>query len=677
MNNSMNRSNWGRIFALAVIVVLILGLGFLRFAPKDGLLSVPAGAKAGDLILEPCTYDTEAGDYDADCGTLVVPENHANPHSRLIALPVIRIRALSDNPAEPIFPLEGGPGITNTVFMQASRYVDNHDVVLVGYRGVDGSVRLDCPEVSSAIERSSDWTGDSSFRAYGDALRACADRLSVEGVDLEGYGLPQQVDDFEAARVALGYERINLLSQSAGTRTALIYAWRFPDSIHRSVMIGVNPPGHFLWDPAINDEQVRRYAEHCARDTACSTRTDDLAASFRQIADDMPERWLFLPINASSVKFVSFFGLMESHENDQTPIAASTTLDAWLSAAEGDASGLWVASIFTRVFPIPFVWGEYADAGILDAQAGREYFSTHERNVENLGWVASAFVWGGGELADAWPNSPDESEYREVRRSEVETLLISGELDVSTPPQGATEELLPYLANGHQVILEGLGHTGSFFAEQPEASNRLINAFFDSGQIDDSLYTSIVVDFTPEMTLTWLANAIASIMIGLALIMIASLVWMAYHVRTRASFGRPASAALRSVFLIVLGLGGWFLGALIVLTFLPTVPLYSQLTTVVSVGVPIGIGTYLAWVHRDMPSQTRTMGFVVAMGSALVGGWLGFNATDGFLALITTIVGAAALTNLSLILFEVWRERSVREPLRTATPPLAHPSTSD
>jgi hypothetical protein len=248
---------------------------------------------------------------------------------------------------------------------------------------------------------------------------------------------------------------------------------------------------------------------------------------------------------------------------------------------------------------------------------------------------------------------------------------------VSTPPQGATEELLPYLANGHQVLLEGLGHTGSFFAEQPEASNRLINAFFDSGQIDDSLYTSIVVDFTPEMTLTWLANAIASIMIGLALIMIASLVWMAYHVRTRASFGRPASAALRSVFLIVLGLGGWFLGALIVLTFLPTVPLYSQLTTVVSVGVPIGIGTYLAWVHRDMPSQTRTMGFVVAMGSALVGGWLGFNATDGFLALITTIVGAAALTNLSLILFEVWRERSVREPLRTATPPLAHPSTSD
>ena len=32
-------------------------------------------------------------------------------------------------------------------FPDASRFAGNHDVVLVGYRGVDGSSRLDCPEV--------------------------------------------------------------------------------------------------------------------------------------------------------------------------------------------------------------------------------------------------------------------------------------------------------------------------------------------------------------------------------------------------------------------------------------------------------------------------------------------------------------------------------------------------
>jgi pimeloyl-ACP methyl ester carboxylesterase len=186
---------------------------------------------------------------------------------------VTRIRAQSDHPAEPIFYLEGGPGITNINFMAASRYAEDRDVVLVGYRGVDGSVRLDCPEVGSMLKGSNDILGEASFRAYGDAFRACANRLTAEGVDLASYGLAQQVDDLEAARVALGYGRIDLLSQSAGTRTALIYAWRFPESIHRSVMIGVNPPGHTLWDAQTTDEQIGRYVALCAQDATCSKRT--------------------------------------------------------------------------------------------------------------------------------------------------------------------------------------------------------------------------------------------------------------------------------------------------------------------------------------------------------------------------------------------------------------------
>jgi pimeloyl-ACP methyl ester carboxylesterase len=216
-----------RAVALAVIAALIVGLVYIGLQDAD-TVSVPSGAKAGDLILEPCTYATENGHYPADCGTLVVPENRADPDSRLIALPVTRIRAGSINAREPIFRLEGGPGVTNMVFPMASRLPDDQDVVLVGYRGVDGSVRLDCPEVTSAIESSTDRLSDASFEAYAGAFRACADRLTADGIDVRRYGLVQQADDLEAARAALGYERIDLLSESAGTRTAMIYAWRYP-----------------------------------------------------------------------------------------------------------------------------------------------------------------------------------------------------------------------------------------------------------------------------------------------------------------------------------------------------------------------------------------------------------------------------------------------------------------
>src|SRR5215204_567215 len=247
-----------RVVALALVALLVAGLVYVRFAPGEGPVSVPEGASSGELILEPCQYAGENGSYAADCGTLVVPETRADPESRLIALPVTRIRATSEDPKEPVFFLTGGPGQSNMDFQFASRYTDDRDVVLVGYRGIDGSVRLDCPEVESALKRSTDVLSDEFFRAYGDGHRSCADRLSDDGVDLASYGLVQQVDDLETARLALGYDQINLLSESAGTRTAMIYAWRYPESISRSVMVAVNPPGNFLLDADTTDEQIGR-----------------------------------------------------------------------------------------------------------------------------------------------------------------------------------------------------------------------------------------------------------------------------------------------------------------------------------------------------------------------------------------------------------------------------------
>src|SRR5439155_16757863 len=185
-----------------------------------------------------------------------------------------------------------------------------------------------------------DFLGQKTFAAYADGFRACADRLAGDGVDLAGYGLAQQVDDLEAARRALGYKRIDLLSESAGTRTAMIYSWRYPTSIHRSVMIGVNPPGNFLWNPKTTDQQIHRYANLCAADDTCRERTNDLAASMRRTAADIPDRWLFLPIKEGNVRIASFYSLMES-TSEAAPLSAPMTLNSWLSAADGDASGLW------------------------------------------------------------------------------------------------------------------------------------------------------------------------------------------------------------------------------------------------------------------------------------------------------------------------------------------------
>ena len=647
-----------RIVALLLIALALAALGYLRFAQGDSPVAVPSGAQAGDLTLEPCTYGTENGSYTADCGTLVVPENRADPESRLIALPVTRIRATSNDPGAPLFRLEGGPGISNMEFAKASRFADEHDVVLVGYRGVDGSVRLDCPEVESAMKHSNDLLDEKSFRARADAFRACADRLKEDGVDLAGYTLPQRVDDLEAARVALGYERIDLVSESAGTRTAMIYSWRYPRSIDRSVMIAVNPPGHFLWDATTTGEQIRRYAALCAEDESCRSRTPNLAASLHSAYQDIPEHWWFLPIKEGNVRAGAFWGLMHATGDGGGPLTAPMTIDTLLSAGKGDGSGAWFLSVLAQMaFPSEQVWGEVAAVGRADAAFARRFFASHRNRGSVIGAPGTDLVWAGGKLLDAWPASPDENEYAHVRDSQVETLLIGGNLDFATPPQWATRDLLPHLPNGHEVVLRDLGHSGDFWTYRPEASTRLVETFLGTGRVDASPYPRNRVDFTPSVGYGAIAEIVLGVMLGLAALTVLSLLWMALRVRWRGAFGRKASVALRSLYALVLGLGGWFLGVLIVVTTMPDTPLDDDLLAGLSVGVPIGLGVYLAWVNGAWSAGSRSTGFAAAVGGALVGAWLGFHATTDLLALVTAIGGAIVGANLLLVLLDVAWDR--------------------
>jgi hypothetical protein len=166
------------------------------------------------------------------------------------------------------------------------------------------------------------------------------------------------------------------------------------------------------------------------------------------------------------------------------------------------------------------------------------------------------------------------------------------------------------------------------------------------------------------------------VMLGPAALTVLSLLWMMLRVRWRGAYGRKSSAAPRSLYPVVLGLGGWFLGVLIVLATLPTVALDDELLGVLSIGVPIGLGIYLAWVHRDSSASTRTAGLVAAVGGSLAGASLGFHATAGLFAVVTTIVGATAGANLLLIALGMTLERSLRSRAAADTPTPATPTVA-
>jgi len=431
-------------------------------------------------------------------------------------------------------------------------------------------------------------------------------------------------------------------------------------------MIGVNPPGNYLWDAKTTGQQIGRYAALCTKDASCRSRTPDLAASIHSAYQHIPARFWFLPIKKGNVRAAGFFGLMNATADGAGPLAGPRTIDTLLSAANGDGSGAWFFSLMAQMaFPSAQVWGDVAAVGRSDAASARRFFATGADRGSVIGSPGTDLIWAGGRLLDAWPANPDENEYTRVQNSNVETLLIGGALDFATPPQNARRELLPHLPNGHEVVLGNLGHTDDFWAYESAASKRLVNTFFDSGGVDASLYTKNRVDFTPSVSHGTIAKIVVGVMLGFAALAVLSLLLMWRRVHRRGRFGRKASVLLRSVYTVVLGLGGWFAGVTVVLVTFPTVPLDAVLVGVLSIGVPVGLGVYLAWVDR---SQPRRFGLTGALAGALVGAWLGFHAGSGLLAVVTTIVGSALGANLALLVLDIVRAPSRVEVAKAPQP---------
>jgi len=475
--------------------------------------TVPEGSQAGQLAgLRPCTYESNDVEYAADCGIMVVPENRTAPNSRLLALPITRVRATGTSPTEPIFVLPGGPGIPNHGTSRVAWFIDQHDVVIVGYRGIDGSVRLDCPEVSAHIKNlPGDMLGEASMQNMTDAYARCAERLQSEGVDLDGYTVVEVIDDLEDARLALGYGKINLYSVSYGTRLAMIYAWRYPESIHRSAMVAVNPPGHmFTYDPEVIDEQLAYYANLCAQDPKCSAQTDDLAEAMRTVSQNMPDRWLGFPIDRGMLRAASFESLSDTQ-------AAAKVFDTWLAAAKGDYSGM---AILTLAGPMMFadatVWGEnMAKAASADYEMTRGLRADMDLATSILGSPRTELA----AAAAGWPVNTIPEEYQQVQTSDVETLLVSGNVDLWTPSQFAEDELLSYLSKGQHVVVAECGHAEMLW-RQPEASERLLTSFFDTGKADDSLFAYQPWEYNVGLGFP----AIAKIALAVVVLLIAGLV---------------------------------------------------------------------------------------------------------------------------------------------------------
>ncbi len=500
------RRKTGLITGLLSMSILFFSCGSGRIA-RQATDTPAVQEKAGLVHTEKAVYKNGGRRYEAQRGVIAVPENRNRPGSRLIRLPFFRIFSKSSTPGPVIFYLTGGPGISNMKFNPPESLLEGHDVVMVGYRGVDGSSRLEAPEIKKAIASAKNILSAEAIRSLNGAIRRELRRWEKEGRDIEGYTIVEVMHDLEAVRESLGYKQINLLSESYGTRIALIYARAYPHNIYRSVMIGANPPGRFVWEPGMIDDQIRAYSKMYADNNGTG---DSLVRAMEKALENMPESWMGFTIDPGKVKLMIF--VMLFHRN-----SAALVLDACLDAAKGDYAGLALLSAaYDLSIPGMFVWGDFlVKAYSADYNPRRNY----ERELDPPGAII------GSPLSKYfWAAAPGDirlikKRYREPQVSDVPTLIISGNMDFSTPARYAREEILPCLSRGRQLLFSDYGHVNDLWRVENTDVPGLIARYYKTGEAPFVVPEKKAMDFEVTVGLSGMARSVLAtgglLMVGL------------------------------------------------------------------------------------------------------------------------------------------------------------------
>jgi len=424
--------------------------------------------------------------FAADFSMLEVPENRRRPDSRLIQVPVVRVKATHPLASEPVFYLFGGPGASNSDVEKHQLldwFYEDFDTVYVGYRGVDGTVALDCPELHGSLQRA-DALSDQNLARMGKDLHSCFDRLSREGVDLAAYTVLDVCDDIEAARKALGYAKINIWAHSWGTTVAYVYALRYPHSVNRMLLLGGSSPVRVaVREPGMVDKLLAYYARLWRNDPIARARTPDLLRTIRTVLKALPHDWQGERIDRDRVR-LGFFDLLYNRDT------AAQGFDAFVRAEKGDWSGL--AAISKSVSDQDNVGDAELKLGTYIFNARRNYARDLDPPGSILGSPDGKWIWGS--LANSrWPIEVVPKKWRQGT-SPAQALLLHGTVDFSSPLEYTRKELLPRFPHGRLVVLRELGHN-DIIVNQIDAFRKLMEAFLARGEVDATLFHAAPMNF--------------------------------------------------------------------------------------------------------------------------------------------------------------------------------------
>jgi pimeloyl-ACP methyl ester carboxylesterase len=333
---------------------------------------------------------------------------------------------------------------------------EKRDIVMIDQRGTGSSAPLDCPVPD---DEDMDLENELDPERIAEMTRECL--AGLEG-DPALYTTAIGMRDYDLVREAMGYEQINLLGISYGTRSSQIYLRMFPERVRSVILDSVVPMQLNLGaeHSMMLDRAMEKVLADCAEDEVCGERfpvaMDDLRGLVRSLRETPREIEFTHPLTgetdslvvtgdllAVALRFLNYSSATQAVLPLLTHEALTTgRLDRLASQAMLVMGGL--AETLSRGMELsvlcsedhPFMGPPPDEADTLLGGVMRQVMDVQ------------CELWPKGEVAD---------DFHEPVRWDGPVLLMSGERDPVTPPAYAAQaaETFPRSAN---LVAPGLGH---------------------------------------------------------------------------------------------------------------------------------------------------------------------------------------------------------------------------
>jgi pimeloyl-ACP methyl ester carboxylesterase len=325
----------------AAVVVMVGGCsGPTRTAESEsaagstGIPDAPASSEVATPSLD--NYVDQQIDWapcpdrpDADCGSIDLPVDYANPDNASISMPLIRLAATDpDNRIGVLTTNPGGPGESGyeTVLTAdddpgLARLRERYDLIGWDPRGVGRTAGIQClsdEEIDAYLATDFSPVDDEGRQQVAEAQRRYADGCLRNAGDLLAFvGTEFVVNDMDLLRSALGEDTLNYMGYSYGTLIGQLYAQQFPDRVGRMALDSIDDPqtadGHQDYDSAAvdtdpdpgtpgdlseSDKHVDEILDACAAEAQCplgqdpktaERRLDELVAKVRTDPIPLPD----------------------------------------------------------------------------------------------------------------------------------------------------------------------------------------------------------------------------------------------------------------------------------------------------------------------------------------------------------------------------------------------------